>query len=145
MIMEKKKSWEDKERIFTEIHWVFFLSLKMTEKKENNLKNSSKKSLSSFKCSCIPSRSLTVFSHDIIYQFFFSLSHILKVIRLNVFVTDTTAPVLQQGKGLLIITIIDVNEHPPVSTILLYPEIESLSNFSVTFSQIKMSRNRKSF
>ncbi|XP_070490349.1 cadherin-87A isoform X2 [Chironomus tepperi] len=36
------------------------------------------------------------------------------VIRLTVFVTDTTAPVLQQGKGLLIITVIDINEHPPV-------------------------------
>lgn len=38
-----------------------------------------------------------------------------QVIRLTVFVTDTTAPALQQGKGLLIITIIDINEQPPVS------------------------------
>lgn len=36
------------------------------------------------------------------------------MIRLTVFVTDTTAPVLQQGRGLLIITIIDINEQPPV-------------------------------
>ncbi|CRK91477.1 CLUMA_CG005143, isoform A [Clunio marinus] len=36
------------------------------------------------------------------------------VIRLTVFVTDTTAPVLQQGRGLLIITIIDINEQPPI-------------------------------
>jgi hypothetical protein len=34
---------------------------------------------------------------------------------LTVFVTDTTAPFLQQGRGLLIITIIDINEQPPVS------------------------------
>jgi hypothetical protein len=40
-----------------------------------------------------------------------------QVIRLNVVVTDTSAPVLQQGKGLLIITIIDVNEMPPVSVL----------------------------
>ncbi len=39
------------------------------------------------------------------------------MIRLNVVVTDTSAPVLQQGKGLLIITIIDVNEMPPVSVL----------------------------
>lgn len=37
------------------------------------------------------------------------------VVRLTVLVTDTTAPMLQQGKGLLIITIIEVNEMPPVS------------------------------
>lgn len=37
------------------------------------------------------------------------------VVRLTVLVTDTTAPQLQQGKGLLIITIIEVNEIPPVS------------------------------
>lgn len=36
------------------------------------------------------------------------------MIRLTVLVTDTTAPVLQQGRGLLIITIIDINEQPPV-------------------------------
>lgn len=39
------------------------------------------------------------------------------VVRLTVLVTDTTAPTLQQGKGLLIITIIEVNEMPPVSNI----------------------------
>lgn len=44
----------------------------------------------------------------------FSKSLILQVIRLTVLVTDTTAPVLQQGRGLLIITIIDINEQPPV-------------------------------
>lgn len=42
------------------------------------------------------------------------------VVRLTVLVTDTTAPTLQQGKGLLIITIIEVNEMPPVSKILYY-------------------------
>ncbi|KAL9694351.1 hypothetical protein quinque_013636 [Culex quinquefasciatus] len=35
------------------------------------------------------------------------------VIRITVLVTDTTAPSVQQGEGLLIITIIDVNEEPP--------------------------------
>lgn len=39
------------------------------------------------------------------------------VVRLTVLVTDTTAPTLQQGKGLLVITIIEVNELPPVSFI----------------------------
>lgn len=37
------------------------------------------------------------------------------VVRITVLVTDTTAPVNQQGHGLLVITIIDVNEMPPVS------------------------------
>lgn len=37
------------------------------------------------------------------------------VIRIPVLVTDTTAPVVQQGSGLLILTIIDINEHAPVS------------------------------
>ncbi|XP_055710433.1 cadherin-87A isoform X2 [Phlebotomus papatasi] len=36
------------------------------------------------------------------------------VIRITVLVTDTTAPSIQQGRGLLVITIIDVNELPPV-------------------------------
>uniref|UniRef100_A0A8D8JF25 Cadherin-87A n=1 Tax=Culex pipiens TaxID=7175 RepID=A0A8D8JF25_CULPI len=36
------------------------------------------------------------------------------VIRITVLVTDTTAPSVQQGEGLLIITIIDVNEEPPL-------------------------------
>ncbi|XP_058466683.1 cadherin-87A isoform X2 [Malaya genurostris] len=36
------------------------------------------------------------------------------VIRITVLVTDTTAPSIQQGEGLLIITIIDVNEEPPL-------------------------------
>lgn len=40
------------------------------------------------------------------------------VVRLNVLVTDTSAPILQQGKGLLVITIIEVNELPPVSNFL---------------------------
>lgn len=38
------------------------------------------------------------------------------VVRITVLVTDTTAPVVQQGQGLLILTIIDINEHAPVST-----------------------------
>lgn len=37
------------------------------------------------------------------------------VVRITVLVTDTTAPSVQQGQGLLIITIIDINELPPVS------------------------------
>lgn len=40
------------------------------------------------------------------------------VIRITVLVTDTTAPVVQQGKGLIILTIIDINEHAPVSLII---------------------------
>ncbi|XP_055524329.1 cadherin-87A [Wyeomyia smithii] len=36
------------------------------------------------------------------------------VIRITILVTDTTAPTVQQGEGLLIITIIDVNEEPPL-------------------------------
>ncbi|XP_055683308.1 cadherin-87A isoform X2 [Lutzomyia longipalpis] len=36
------------------------------------------------------------------------------VIRITVLVTDTTAPSIQQGRGLLVITIIDVNELPPI-------------------------------
>ncbi|XP_058058428.1 cadherin-87A [Anopheles bellator] len=36
------------------------------------------------------------------------------VIRVTVLVTDTTAPSIQQGAGLLIITITDVNEEPPL-------------------------------
>lgn len=36
------------------------------------------------------------------------------VVRLTILVTDTTAPTPQQGKGLLVITIIEVNELPPV-------------------------------
>ena len=41
-------------------------------------------------------------------------------------VTDTTAPVVQQGKGLLIITIIDVNEWPPVSFAQSYINLMAL-------------------
>lgn len=37
------------------------------------------------------------------------------VVRITVLVTDTTAPVNQQGHGLLVITIIGVNDIPPVS------------------------------
>lgn len=39
--------------------------------------------------------------------------NIFAVIRITVLVTDSTAPTTQQGKGLLIISIIDVNEIPP--------------------------------
>ena len=39
----------------------------------------------------------------------------MQVIRMTVLVTDTTAPTVQQGEGLLILTVIDVNELPPVS------------------------------
>lgn len=41
------------------------------------------------------------------------------VIRITVVVRNKSAPTIPEGKGLLIITIIDVNEFPPVST--LYP------------------------
>lgn len=37
------------------------------------------------------------------------------VVRLTVTVTDTTAPTLQLGQGVLVVTIIEVNELPPVS------------------------------
>ncbi|XP_055907536.1 cadherin-87A isoform X2 [Eupeodes corollae] len=39
--------------------------------------------------------------------------NLFAVIRITVLVTDSTAPTTQQGKGLLIISIIDVNEIPP--------------------------------
>lgn len=42
------------------------------------------------------------------------------VVRLTIVVTDTTAPTLQQGKGLLVITIIEVNELPPVRQTYLF-------------------------
>lgn len=42
------------------------------------------------------------------------------VIRISVLVTDTTAPVVQQGEGLLILTIIDINEHAPVSNVMMW-------------------------
>lgn len=45
------------------------------------------------------------------------------VVRLTILVTDTTAPTLQQGKGLLVITIIEVNEMPPVCHIHTYKSI----------------------
>lgn len=40
------------------------------------------------------------------------------VIRITVVVRNKSAPTIPEGKGLLIITIIDVNEFPPVSTCL---------------------------
>ncbi|KAJ6636635.1 Cadherin-87A [Pseudolycoriella hygida] len=40
----------------------------------------------------------------------------LAVIRITTLVTDTTASTVQQGKGMLVITIIDVNELPPEFT-----------------------------
>lgn len=39
--------------------------------------------------------------------------NLFAVIRIKVLVTDSTAPTVQQGEGLLIIQIIDVNEIPP--------------------------------
>lgn len=41
--------------------------------------------------------------------------NLFAVMRINVLVTDSTAPNVQQGRGLLIIQIIDVNKNPPVS------------------------------
>lgn len=62
-----------------------------------------------------------------------------QVIRLTVFVTDTTAPVLQQGKGLLIITIIDINEQPPVSIFAFSFFSFSLVAIRLTFSFVIFS------
>lgn len=42
------------------------------------------------------------------------------VVRLTVLVTDSTAPTVQQGKGLLVISIIEVNELYPVSDLRKY-------------------------
>ncbi|XP_030375900.1 cadherin-87A [Scaptodrosophila lebanonensis] len=39
--------------------------------------------------------------------------NLFAVMRINVLVTDSTAPNVQQGRGLLIIQIIDVNDKPP--------------------------------
>ncbi|XP_067010919.2 cadherin-87A [Anabrus simplex] len=39
---------------------------------------------------------------------------IAAVVRLTVLVTDITAPTTQQGRGILVITIIDVNDYPPM-------------------------------
>lgn len=39
---------------------------------------------------------------------------IAAVVRITVLVTDITAPTMQQGKGTLAITIVDVNDSPPV-------------------------------
>lgn len=41
------------------------------------------------------------------------LRDVASVIRITVLVTDITAPMIQQGKGMLIITITDVNDSPP--------------------------------
>jgi hypothetical protein len=49
------------------------------------------------------------------FQFIYFFGLLQQVIRITVLVSDTTAPTIQQGKGLLIITIIDVNEQAPVS------------------------------
>jgi len=38
---------------------------------------------------------------------------IAAVVRITVVVTDTTAPTTQEGRGILVITIIDVNDFPP--------------------------------
>lgn len=42
------------------------------------------------------------------------------VVRLTVLVTDSTAPTVQQGRGLLVISIIEVNELYPVSDLRKY-------------------------
>lgn len=42
------------------------------------------------------------------------LRDIAAVIRITVLVTDITAPTVQQGEGMLIITITDVNDSPPI-------------------------------
>lgn len=57
------------------------------------------------------------FMINIISKFKLTFSIIYcQVIRINVLVTDSTAPTVQQGMGLLIIQIIDVNEVAPVSS-----------------------------
>lgn len=69
------------------------------------------------------------------------------MIRLTVFVTDTTAPFLQQGRGLLIITIIDINEQPPVSyTFSFFYDIPSeISQVVAEYKKIKTSENETNF
>ncbi|XP_056642220.1 cadherin-87A isoform X2 [Diorhabda sublineata] len=42
------------------------------------------------------------------------LRNVASVIRITVLVTDITAPTIQQGQGLLIVTIGDVNDSPPM-------------------------------
>lgn len=63
-----------------------------------------------------------------VFKDFFSVDHatgqvtvrkplqrdIAAVVRITVLVTDITAPTMQQGKGTLAITIVDVNDSPPV-------------------------------
>jgi hypothetical protein len=44
------------------------------------------------------------------------------IVRITVLVTDITAPTVQQGEGLLIITITDVNDSPPVFSAPWTPE-----------------------
>nr|CAD7573732.1 unnamed protein product [Timema californicum] len=39
---------------------------------------------------------------------------IAAIVRLTVLVTDTSAPNTQQGTGILVVTIVDVNDYPPV-------------------------------
>lgn len=64
------------------------------------------------------------------------------MIRLTVFVTDTTAPVLQQGRGLLIITIIDINEQPPVCFTFHFFTFFQPSGVRITFSFVTFSLRR---
>ncbi|KAG4077206.1 hypothetical protein HA402_016193 [Bradysia odoriphaga] len=56
------------------------------------------------------------------------------VIRITTLVTDTTASTIQQGKGMLVITIIDVNELPPEFTPPWTPSSPKL-NFQVIEEQ----------
>lgn len=64
------------------------------------------------------------------------------VVRLTVLVTDTTAQTVQQGKGLIVITIIEVNELPPVSKFaFIFPNIQSQSFCQVRLSHFYQASN----
>ncbi|KAJ4434750.1 hypothetical protein ANN_23319, partial [Periplaneta americana] len=73
------------------------------------------------------------------------------VVRLTVLVLDTTAPTTQQGKGILVITIIDVNDYPPVFNrpwtkedpryMLDIPEEQPVGSIVDTFSATDVDSN----
>ncbi|GLV42165.1 Cadherin 87A, partial [Carabus blaptoides fortunei] len=78
-----------------------------------------------------------------IFKDFFSVDHstgqvtvhkplerdVAAVVRITVLVTDITAPTMQQGKGTLVITIVDVNDFPPTFAAPWTPEHP---NYSLT-------------
>lgn len=60
--------------------------------------------------------------------------NLFAVMRLNVLVTDSTAPNVQQGRGLLIIQIIDVNKIPPVRVAYISISISISISFLYTYT-----------